>query len=83
MLRSNLFLPGLVLVLAGGALAQGDDCSTATALAGTGAFTFDTTTKTTSSFGGGICSLTINQDAFGQWMAPAAGDYSFGTSWDT
>ena len=86
MLRSKLILPGLALALAGGAFAQGDDCSTATALAGTGAYAFDTTANTTSAFGGGACSTTINQDAFWQWAAPSAGDYkfdTFGTSWDT
>jgi hypothetical protein len=83
LLQSQLILPGLVLALAGGAFAQGDDCSTATALAGTGATAFDTTLNTTSGLGGGVCSLTINQDAFWQWTAPAAGDDTFGSSFDT
>ncbi len=90
MIRSKFILPGLVLAFASGAFAQGDDCSTATAIATTGAFAFDTTVMLTTSFdGGGSCgtgSDTINQDAFWQWTAPAAGDYAFdtfGSSFDT
>ena len=90
MLRSKHFLPGLALVLASGAFAQGDDCSSATAIGTTGTFAFDTTALTTSTFdGGGTCAVaasTINQDAFWQWTAPAAGDYHFdtlGSSFDT
>ncbi len=90
MLRSKLILPGLVLALAGGAFAQGDDCSTAAALTGTGYFAYDTSGFTESFFdGGGTCAAgasTMNIDGFFQWTAPAAGDYlfdTFGTSYDT
>ena len=84
MLRSKLILPGLALALAGGAFAQGDDCSTATAINTNGAFAFDTSALTTTGFDGtGACanggSATINQDGFWQWTAPAAGDYTFDT----
>ncbi len=87
---SKLFFPGLALALAGGAFAQSDDCSTATAIGTIGAFAFDTSALTTSTFdGGGTCAAgasTINQDAFWQWTAPAAGNYvfdTFGTTFDT
>ncbi|MCB9908362.1 MAG: hypothetical protein H6830_11640 [Planctomycetes bacterium] len=80
-------LPGLALALAGGAFAQGDDCSTASTLTGTGAFSYDTTGFTTSGFQVGSCgSFNLYNDGFFQWTAPAAGDYvfdTFGTSYDT
>ncbi|MCB9908359.1 MAG: hypothetical protein H6830_11625 [Planctomycetes bacterium] len=84
----NIILPGLALALAGGAFAQGDDCSTAATLTGTGTFAYDTTGFTTSGFdGGGTCgSYNLNSDGFFQWTAPAAGDYVFdtvGTAYDT
>ncbi|HPF13739.1 MAG TPA: hypothetical protein PLJ12_05690, partial [Planctomycetota bacterium] len=88
MIRTQSFLlPSLALAFAGGAFAQGDDCSTAAALVGTGTFSYDTTGLTTSGYLGGACGgFNLNYDGFFQWTAPAAGDYSFdtfGTSYDT
>ncbi|MCB9908358.1 MAG: hypothetical protein H6830_11620 [Planctomycetes bacterium] len=84
----HLFLPSLALALAGGAFAQGDDCSTAATLSGVGTFSYDTTGFTTSGFdGGGTCgSYNLNFDGFFQWSAPANGDFNidtFGTAYDT
>ncbi|MCB9908361.1 MAG: hypothetical protein H6830_11635 [Planctomycetes bacterium] len=83
----HTLLPLAALALSGGALAQGDDCSTATTLTGTGAFSYDTTGFTTSGFQIGSCgSFNLYNDGFFQWTAPAAGDYEFntqGTGYDT
>ncbi|MEZ5975153.1 MAG: hypothetical protein R3E96_10020 [Planctomycetota bacterium] len=91
MFQKNLtLLPGLVLALAGAASAQGDLCSAATTITGTGTWAFDTSVLTTSGFnGGGTCAAgasTVNQDGFYQWTVPASGDYQFdtyGSSFDT
>ncbi|MEZ6005120.1 MAG: hypothetical protein R3F33_13130 [Planctomycetota bacterium] len=91
MLHKKLtLLPILAVAMGGAALAQGDDCSTATAISGTGTWALDTTVLTTSAFnGGGACAAgasTINQDGFFQWTVPASGDYqfdTFGSSFDT
>ncbi|MEZ6005127.1 MAG: hypothetical protein R3F33_13165 [Planctomycetota bacterium] len=91
MLQKKLtLLPGLVLALGGAAFAQGDSCSTATTITGTGSWAFDTSVLSTSGFdGGGSCGFgadTINQDGFYQWTVPASGDYQFdtyGSSFDT
>ncbi|MDF1838954.1 MAG: hypothetical protein P1V35_13870, partial [Planctomycetota bacterium] len=90
MTHSIFTFAGFALILAGGAFAQGDDCNTAAPIAGTGAFVFDTTGYTTSTFdGGGSCSAgasTILNDAFWEWTAPASGTFvfdTFGTPWDT
>ncbi|MCA9000513.1 MAG: hypothetical protein KDB61_01225, partial [Planctomycetes bacterium] len=66
--------------------AQGDDCASATPIAGTGTFGFDNTSNTTSGFTGVNCTPAIQQDVFWRWTAPQAGDYqfdTFGTSFDT
>ncbi|MEZ6005126.1 MAG: hypothetical protein R3F33_13160 [Planctomycetota bacterium] len=83
-------LPLLAVAMGGSALAQGDDCSTATAITGTGSWAFDNTILLDSTFnGGGSCAAgasTINQDGFFQWTVPASGDYqfdTFGSSFDT
>ncbi|MCB9908820.1 MAG: hypothetical protein H6829_00980 [Planctomycetes bacterium] len=77
----------LALGLTGAAWAQGDTCSTATALAGEGSFAFDNSTASSSGFhGGGPCSTLIRNDVFFQWTASAGGDYrldTYGTSFDT
>ncbi|MFT4647352.1 MAG: hypothetical protein ACI9X4_000563 [Glaciecola sp.] len=86
MLRSKLLLPGLAIALAGGAIAQNDDCSAALAIGTTGTFAFDTTANTTSFFDGtGLCvgGDNVTFDTFYQWTAPAAGDYQFDTETST
>ncbi|MCA9000683.1 MAG: hypothetical protein KDB61_02085 [Planctomycetes bacterium] len=87
---SRPLTPILALLLASGAFAQGDDCSTAASLTGTGPWSFDTSSNTTSGFnGGGSCgggADSINQDLFWQWTAPANGTYvfdTFGSLYDT
>ncbi|MEZ6006028.1 MAG: hypothetical protein R3F33_17835 [Planctomycetota bacterium] len=84
------FLPLVAAALGGAAFAQGDDCSTATAITGTGSWAFDNTILLDSTFnGGGSCAAgasTINQDGFFQWTVPASGDYqfdTFGSGFDT
>ena len=74
------------------ALAQGgDDCSTPTAISGTGTFTWDNSLNTTSGFDGGDPSTcfsssntgtgtdTIRNDLFFVWTVPTAGNYQFDT----
>ncbi len=87
---NKILTSGLSVALAVGAFAQGDDCSTATAVTGLQALTLDTTLLTTSTFdGGGTCAAgasTINQDGFYQWTATVAGDFqfdTFGSGFDT
>ncbi len=78
--------PGLLLTLAGGAFAQGTDCSNAVAISGLGTTSFDTTGYPESDYElGANCSLTIgttylSADGFFQWTATAAGDYIFDTN---
>ncbi|MEZ6005124.1 MAG: hypothetical protein R3F33_13150 [Planctomycetota bacterium] len=80
----------LSVCLGAAALAQGDDCSAATAIAGLGSWSFDTTNLSTSGFdGGGSCvspASAIQHDGFYQWIVPAQGDYQFdtiGSTFDT
>ena len=64
------------------ALAQGDDCSSATAISGIGVHAFNNTANTTSMFvgAGGDCAeflfgSTIGEDVFYQWTATSSGSY--------
>jgi len=61
-----------------------DDCSTATAISGTGPWSFDTSTATVSGFSGNSActnsgSLDMGPDVFFEWTATTAGDYEFKT----
>ncbi len=86
-MNKSILFGAVGFLLAGTAAAQGDDCSTATAIGTTGTFAFDSTANTTSGFdGGALCGFgsdTINQDVFYQWTAPAAGDYQIDTETST
>ncbi len=78
--KSLYLLPTLLLALSGGAMAQGDDCSSPLDISGTGRFSFNNSTHTTSGFnGGGGCLLSdnIRYDGFYRWTAPASGHYIF------
>ncbi|HIG87197.1 MAG TPA: hypothetical protein EYQ25_09150 [Planctomycetes bacterium] len=79
------------LFMSAGALAQGDDCSVATAITGASTWAFDTTAATTSGFSGGSActnagSLGVGPDQFMQWTADAAGTWQIdliGSVYDT
>ncbi|MDF1838702.1 MAG: hypothetical protein P1V35_12600 [Planctomycetota bacterium] len=78
--NSILVLPALLLGLSSSALAQGDTCSTAQDISGSGSFAFDNSTFTTSGFtGGGGClhGNHVRNDGFYRWTAPAAGHFVF------
>ncbi|MCP5021276.1 MAG: hypothetical protein GY930_05830 [bacterium] len=81
------FLFGAALILSGSSvLAQGDDCSTAAPIGGTGTFAFDNTSNSSSGFTGGTCTGSIRSDVFWRWTATQSGDYqfdTFGSSFDT
>ncbi len=86
----KILTTGLTVALAAGAFAQGDDCSTATAISGLQALTLDTSTLSTSGLdGGGTCTTNashIHKDGFYQWTATTAGDYwfdTYGSAFDT
>lgn len=83
---AHLLLAAVLIASADGALGQGDDCASASAITGVGTFAFNNAANTTSSFSGGTCTSSIQRDVFWSWTAPAAGDYqfdTFGTSFDT
>ncbi|MDP6369537.1 MAG: hypothetical protein QF615_08010, partial [Planctomycetota bacterium] len=79
------------LFMSAGALAQGDDCSAATAITGASTWAFDTTAATISGFSGGSActnagSLDVGPDQFMQWTADAAGTWQIdliGSVYDT
>ncbi len=81
----------LAALLATPALAQGDDCSTASAIAGAGNWAFDTTAATTTGFSGASActnagSLDVGPDQFFQWTVDAAGSWQIdtcGSAYDT
>ena len=90
-MRTNLLLVPAALLMSAGAFAQGDDCSTATAIGGAGTWSFDTTAASTSAFSGGSActnagSLDVGPDQFYQWTADAAGTWTvdlIGSVYDT
>ena len=81
----------LAALLVAPSFAQGDDCTTALAVAGTGNWAFDTTAATTTGFSGGSActnagSLDVGPDQFFQWTADAAGSWQIdtcGSNYDT
>lgn len=78
--KFSFILPALLLALASGAMAQGDNCSTPLDITGTGSFSFDNSGYTTSGYaGGGGCLYGnhVRNDGFYRWTAPAAGHYIF------
>jgi hypothetical protein len=72
------------LVLAGIALAQGDDCNTPVPISGSGGWAFDTSAASASGFA--PCGFAFHKDRFWLWTATQAGDYvvdTCGSSYDT
>ena len=84
---SSTALPAVLLVAtAGSAIAQGDDCSSATPIAATGTYFFDNTASTSSGFSGGgaPCFAFPDDDApasdvFWVFTVPSSDNYSFDT----